>query len=90
MITECGGTVSQSSAMGKRPSAHPGSRSAEMVARIPLTNWFYLDIGSGGLSGVIGDCLSPNLVGEWHVDCFVEYRGDQVNRDAEDHGCRFV
>jgi hypothetical protein len=28
----------------------------------------------------MGDRFSPNLFGEWHVDCFVEYRGDQVNR----------
>jgi hypothetical protein len=24
---------------------------------------------------------------EGHVNCFIEYRGDQVNRDAEGHGC---
>src|ERR1700739_2017579 len=26
----------------------------------------------------------------WHVDCSIQSRGDQVNRDVEDHGCRII
>jgi len=48
----------------------------QMVASLPPTYWFYIDIGSGGLGGVMGDRFSPNLLGEWQVDCFVAYRGD--------------
>jgi hypothetical protein len=27
------------------------------------------------------------MICEGHVNCFIEYRGDQVNRDGESHGC---